>query len=409
MKRKLIHISLSPNLEKDDFLLAKSLLKSPARWLKGGSLKALEKEFKTLYPNSLVLFFDSGRSALYFLLKNLELQNQKIALQAFTCLVVPNSIKWAGALPYYLDIDESLNLDPENLKAKLKENFKVVIVQHTFGIPAQLDKIIQLTEENNLFLIEDCAHSLGAKYQNKLVGGFGEASIFSFGRGKVISSVSGGALILNNPSLFDKFISAYQKLNYPPKSWVFKILLHPIITWFVKNHYNFNGKVLLEISKLIKLFPLELTEKEKKGEQPLNFCYKMPNAIALLALNQVRKLDKFNKHRQEIAKIYKSSLVLSPQKINENSDPIFLRYYLQREHPERIIELAKKENIILGDWYNSVIAPVQKRLDRWGYHYGMCPKAEILALQSLNLPTNISTTKEDALRIVEFLQKFKKL
>ncbi len=86
-------------------------------------------------------------------------------MQAFTCNAVSNPIFWAGAKPIYVDIDETYNMDPADLKNKISSKTKAVIVQHTFGVPAQIEKIQEICKKNKLILIEDMAHALGSKYQ----------------------------------------------------------------------------------------------------------------------------------------------------------------------------------------------------------------------------------------------------
>ena len=84
-------------------------------------------------PNNMVLF-ESGRVAQYFLLKALGIgQGDEVIIQAFTCVAVPNSIIWTGAKPIYVDIDESLNMDPKKLEKLINKKTKAVIWQSTFG------------------------------------------------------------------------------------------------------------------------------------------------------------------------------------------------------------------------------------------------------------------------------------
>ena len=76
-------------------------------------------------------------------------------------------------------------------RKKITPKTKAIIVQHTFGIPANMNQLVVFAKKHGLYLIEDCAHSLGATYQGKKVGSFGDAAFFSFGRDKVVSSVWG--------------------------------------------------------------------------------------------------------------------------------------------------------------------------------------------------------------------------
>ncbi|OQX00669.1 hypothetical protein BWK69_00990, partial [Candidatus Parcubacteria bacterium A4] len=211
---KPISISLSPNTERDDVWLAFKLLFG---WWSakndGLMVEKLEEEFRKELGVKYAIAFNSGRSSLMAILNSLEIEKgSEILLQAFTCNAVPNPVLWSGLKPIFVDCDEkTFNINPDNLKRKITPQSKAVIVQHTFGLPADLDEISKICKENNLILIEDCAHSLGAIYKGKKVGMFGKASFFSFSRDKVISSVYGGMVATNDEGLAQKLKQKQKK------------------------------------------------------------------------------------------------------------------------------------------------------------------------------------------------------
>ncbi len=198
MFRKPITISLSPNTEADDVFLAVKTIIQPLLWKTGKATSDAEQWFRNYFSVEQAVSFNSGRSALLAILKAFGIgEGDEVLVQAFTCVAVPNSVLWAGAKPVFVDIDATLNMDPKDAEKKITKNTKALIVQHTFGVPAQMDKIIALAKKHHLILIEDCAHALGATYKGKKVGTFGDAAFFSFGRDKVVSSVFGGMAIIN--------------------------------------------------------------------------------------------------------------------------------------------------------------------------------------------------------------------
>src|SRR3989344_4052642 len=215
---KPISISLSPNVEKDDVALAWKLLFQPWKWKRGKAIKELENKFKEYLGVKYAFSFNSGRSAFFAILKALDLEGgTDVLLQAFTCNAVPNPVLWANLNPVYVDCGEDFNIDISKLKDE-RLNGKVLLVQHTFGLPVNMDKIMgivkgsesfsqgekSLPRQNNLTLIEDCAHALGAEFNNQKVGTFGKASFFSFSRDKVISSVYGGMAVTNDDEIGQK-------------------------------------------------------------------------------------------------------------------------------------------------------------------------------------------------------------
>ena len=302
MSVKPISISLSPNVESDDVKLALGLSFLPWKWKNGQSIKKLEQSFKEYLNVKYSFGFNSGRSGLMVILKSLNLEKGAgVLTQAFTCNAAVNPILWLGLKPVYVDCNkDDFNIDTESLEEILEKdkekNIKAIIVQHTFGLPAEMDKILSIAQKNNLILIEDCAHSLGAEYKDHKVGTFGKVAFFSFSRDKIISSVYGGMVVTNDNQLAKNIKENQESLNFPNRPWIFQQLLHPVLLSFIiLPIYNFInlGKIFLILSQWFHILSKAVHWKEKIGERPSYFPKKMPNALAVLALNQFQKLEKY--------------------------------------------------------------------------------------------------------------------
>ena len=417
---KPISISLSPNTEKDDIRLAWKLIFSSQKWKSGNAIIKLEGVFRNYFRINQAISFNSGRSALLAILKSLDLNDgDEVLFQAFTCNAVVNPIIWAGLKPVYVDCDEeTFNIDIFDLKKKITPRSRVVIVQHTFGLPADLPWISEICQENNLILIEDCAHSLGADYElpapsfeGKKVGTLAKAAFFSFSRDKVISSVYGGMVITNDDMLANKLREFQREIGFPSYFWIFQQLLHPIImNWLILPTYRLFGKYLLVLFQWSHILSKAVHWKEKRGLMPDYFPKALPNGLAALALNQFGKLERFNNHRRKIAFSYYQwlqdssfDLPVDPQNVKQ----VFLRFTLKTPLAHKIIKKAWRKNILIGDWYTSPIAPADTRLEKMGYSLGSCPVAERLAKETLNLPTHINISDSEVQKIIEFLKTFK--
>lgn len=432
-------------------------------WKNGKYIKQAEAELQKYLGVKEVFSFYNGRTALYYALKFAGVgEGDEVIIQAYTCVSVPNAIIEAGAKPIYCDIDESLNLDPNELAKKITDKTKAVIVQHTFGNPARIDEIKEILKNyqprasidkfifqdtclrkipptpplqkgggaGKIILIEDCAHSLGAKYNNKLVGTFGDISMFSFGRDKVISSVNGGMLCVNNISIGDSHLKGdchLSHLSFPPYYLIVQNLLYPILATISLKWYNKGkvGKGIMYAAKKLKLIPLILSNREKNGMR--FFCeknirmsricscgfaqqitYKMPNVLAYLFLHQFEKLDEHNAHRRKIAGYYNEALrgtEINTPKVWDGSEPVYLRYTVLTENAGKIMKEARKKDIYLGDWYRNVIAPVGVNLTRVVYEQNSCSKAEKYAEMTLNLPNHSGIDLEDAGRAADVLME----
>lgn len=403
---KPISISLSPNTERDDVWLTWKLVFQCWRWKRGKAIERLEQEFKKYLGVKYAFTFNSGRSALMAILKSLELSSKdEVLAQAFTCNAAVNPVLWVGAKLVYVDCDENnFNIDTEDLKRKIGLKSKVLIVQHTFGLPAEMDKVLDVAKQNNLILIEDCAHCLGAKLLSQKMGTFGKAAFFSFSRDKVISSVYGGMVVTNDDNLGAKLFEFQQEIKYPSYCWILQQLMHPILMNFlILPTYRILGKYLLVFFQWLKILSKAVHWKEKQGQKPSYFPKKMPNSLALLALNQFKKLEKFNQHRREIANFYYENLRDSSFKLPPKDNSIFLRFTIKHPKVHDIIKKMWSKNILIGDWYTSPIAPDDTDLAKLQYKTGTCPKAEKLAKLTLNLPTHINISKKEAQKIIQCL------
>jgi len=411
--KKSIFISLSPNIQKDDFVLALKLLFMPWKWKKGMALERLESDFKRFLNIKHVFVFSSGRISFLAILRALGLKrDDEVLIQGLTCNAVVNPILWSGLKPVFVDIDkQTLNFDFEELEKKITNKTKVILLQHTFGLPADIDRISAICREHNIILLEDCAHSLGAEHNGKKIGSFGKASFFSFGRDKVISSVYGGFVATNDNELAEKIKTIQENFDYPSRLWIFQQLLHPVLNeLLIKPFYGFFGlgRWILLLFQKTHILSKAVSKKEKVGERAGYLFKKMPNGLAILALNQFKKLDKIIKHQKDIVFLYKQGLVDMDLDFSlDKQGRIYIRYpiLVKKGETDDILKQARKQKIFLNDgWRKAVVVPLDTDQRKMGYRRGICPVAEDIANRIINLPTHIGITKENAEKIVNFLK-----
>lgn len=417
-QQKPIFVSLSPNVEKDDILLALKLIFQPWKWKRSEAPETcsrnIEREFRDFLDVKYAFAFNSGRSALMAILESLNLEKgSEVLIQAFTCNAAVNPISWSGLKPVFVEIErETLNIDPQDLKKKITPKSRVVMVQHTFGLPAKMNEILEVCREHNLILIEDCAHSLGAKYRGQKIGTFGRASFFSFGRDKVISSVYGGIAVTSDEELAEKINQFQKNCLYPSRAWIFQQLLHPVLTkLIIMPLYRFGelGRAKLLALQKLKILSKAVSQKEKKGKKPHYLPRKMPEALAWLALHQFKKLQKFNHHRQRIAKFYDQQISRARFLLPFSAPGrIYMRYPLlvKEGNTDVILGKARRQKIFLDNgWRKTPIVPPDTDLKKMQYREGSCPQAERVAQEILNLPTHINVSFQDAKRIAGFLKQ----
>ena len=131
-------------------------------------------------------------------------KGDEVILPSQTHVATAHSIEITGAKPIFVDSDDAQtgNIDIKKIKKKINSRTKAICVVHFLGKPVDMDKISKLTKKHNLYLIEDCALALGAKFKNKHVGTYGDFSAFSFYPAKHITTADGGMLGIKKKVLF---------------------------------------------------------------------------------------------------------------------------------------------------------------------------------------------------------------
>lgn len=181
-------------------------------------------------------YFYQGRVALYALLKALGVgqgRSDEVVVQAYTCPSVIEPILGVGATAVLSDVNCSLNMGAAELKRCVTQNTKAVVVQHTFGRPAEIDDLLRVTERSRIAVIEDCCHVTEADYKGRPVGSFGDAAIFSFGAGKPMALGCGGAAVVNSPGLAQTMREMYGSFSRPSARSEVAIAAAETLRWIV--------------------------------------------------------------------------------------------------------------------------------------------------------------------------------
>lgn len=356
-----------------------------------------------------IYFFFKGRIALFAILKAIGLnKDDEVILPGFTCVVVPNAIIYLGGKPVYVDISpENYNIDPSKIEEKITKKTRAVIAQHTFGIPADMVKILEIAKKNNLIVIEDSCHALGSKYNGLDVGTFGDAAFFSSQWSKPVTTGLGGWAIVNNLELKERIDRIYPQFIQPASSEVFRLkiqyliyskLFRPSLFWFIQDAYRIFSRFGIMIGSS--------TNTELKCEMPNGYKKKMSDWQKDLLLKKLNDLEKVLKHRKWLTSLYQDQLRQRGIKIMslpENYDPVLLRYPLLVKNKIKVISEARQKRIEIGDWFVSPIHPNLENWERIRYRKGTCPIAEEICENIVNLPTHYNITEEVALNIVNFI------
>ncbi len=184
----------------------------PFRWYGTGSeppkkVATLEREFAARMQTRYALAVTSGTAALQTAVNALGIgPGDEVILPAWTWHSCYAAIVLAGALPVFAEIDESFDIDPSDIEHRITPQTKLIMAVHLQGCPADMDRILPIARKHGVRVLEDCAQSVGANYKGKPVGSMGDIGIYSLQLNKTITAGEGGAVVTNDPILFERGI-----------------------------------------------------------------------------------------------------------------------------------------------------------------------------------------------------------
>lgn len=168
-------------------------------------VQEFESAFKSRFNFTNALAVSSGTAALKIGLKSLGIgPGDEVILPCFTFVASAEAVIECGALPIFVDVDESLNICPESATAKIGERTKAIMAVHMLGVAANLAQLRELCSLHNLFLVEDVAWGCGGSYHEEYLGSFGDVAAFSFDFAKTITTGEGGMVVCKDPVIAKK-------------------------------------------------------------------------------------------------------------------------------------------------------------------------------------------------------------
>ena len=359
------------------------------------SRELLLDEVYKLFKFKKGFLFGSARSSLFSLLKTLNYdKGSEVLVTGFTCEVVPNAVINAGYTPIYVDINPiNYCMDPIIVEKLITEKTKVIIIQHTFGIPAEIEKLIDIAKKHNLYIIEDCAVSLGSKYKGKLTGTFGDASIFSFELSKTITSCRGGMLLLNtnNDTIIKNMEEFYKNVPEQKRFQKLKTLFQLGISGVLyRPGVYILGKYIIALLFKLRIFSFSTTITEEKAKLPLNYLLRLSDSQARIILRQYLRINILIEKKLIIKNYYLKILenYLNKEFINivSSNDVVLLRFPFLTKKRIQLKSYFEHINVELGFWFTAPLSSESIDHTLFCYKWGSCPEAEKISKMIVNLP-----------------------
>ena len=341
-----------------------------SNWIssQGEYIKLFERSFCDYLCVDHSLTATSGTTALHLAIVAMGIgPGDEVIVPDLTFGASANAVIHAGAKPVMVDVNSyTWTMDPDVIEKKITERTCAIMPVHLYGYPCDMDPIMKIARKHNLFVIEDCAEALGAKYKGKHVGTIGDVGCFSFFANKVITTGEGGMVTTNNQDFFDK-------MN------------------LLKNH--------------------GMSPEKRYWHFYAGFNYRMTNLQAAVGLAQMESIHDFISNRRKMAECYHhelgniSGITLPPEA--EWTENIYWLYSVLIDEQKLGVTRDELAESLLDYgietrpfFYPLHIQPAYRQ-----YRHGNCPVSEKLSLQGLSLPASNHNCLKDVHRVCDTLKK----
>lgn len=364
-------------------------------------LDKFARELREYFKVKNCFLVSSGRAALTLLLRVLKKIRNKdeVIIPAYTCFSVPSAIARAGLKISLCDISlENLNLEKKKLTRLINNNTLAVLPVYHYGLAHDISEIIELCRESKVFVIEDVAQGMGAKFANSYLGIFGDAGFFSLGRGKNITTVEGGVIISQDEeisSLLQQELFNLRKnsgFEFFLKMLLYKIFLNPHLYWIPE-----------------KIPYLELGESKFSLEFALS---SLSEYQAKLGIHLLRRLEEINRIRIKNAE-YMTSALKDSDKISLLTSPpqaysIYLRLpilFKDIAEREKTYNSLRRRNLGVSKMYPTSLEKIP------GIENYLVPNSSDLSNSNLvektllTLPTHQFLSQGDPDKIIEVIKE----
>ncbi len=361
---------------------------------------AFEKSLSEMFGCKTYLT-DSGKSALYLVLKAaraLHPHKQEVIVPDYTCWSVPSAIVKAGLKVHPVDIDpNTLSLAPGALEQAVNDSTLAVIHAHLFGIPGAIDNSERICHEQGVILIDDAAQGMGAAIDGQPLGSYGDVGILSFGRGKTITTLHGGAALIRNSDLANNVEKIYREECLTPSAGDIAVKLQLAAYKILFSRYLYWVPDSLPLLKL--------------GNTVFDSSFPATRLAENLAARGMMMLDSLSKiveSRNRCATLYETRLrgaqsIALPTPVAK-AKPAFIRFPVKLTNVDvRRYILEKGHNLGISAMYPGTVSSIGALKPYMADSVASCPEAENLAKELVTLPVHHKISERDIRQVCDFL------
>ncbi|HWF60261.1 MAG TPA: DegT/DnrJ/EryC1/StrS family aminotransferase [Nitrospira sp.] len=375
------------------------LLCAPLGLLSGVKYRnQLREDLKERFSAHAVFVLSSGKAALTLILKALAAgsRRRRVVIPAYTCFSVPSAIVKADLEVVLCDVDpETLDFKFDELKSVVNDDVLCVLPTHLFGFTVDVARTKQLCREHRVVVVEDAAQAMGAQSSVGPAGTMGDVAFFSLGRGKNLTSGTGGIILSFSPALTELIEAEYRQVPEPPVreiicNWVetvlMKVFIHPGLYWFPAG-LPFLG---LGETKFYTDFPI----------------FRMDEMRACLLQGWSDRLDQSNRGRRASAHRLMEDLGLGGRDVrtSASSESVYLRLpLLMRDHSakESICKRSREVGAGISPNYPTTIQEIPQLADRIAVR--LVPGAQDIVERLVTVPTHCFVEQQDIRKLNRIL------
>lgn len=368
-------------------------------------VKSFEIGFSKIVGSGNCVSYASGRMGFYDLMKSLDIgYGDEVILLGATCAVMSSAVLRTGAIPVYSDIDpNTFGSSAIGIESCITRKTKMIVAQHSFGIPCDIEKIQNIASSKNIFLLEDCALTLGSSVSGIVVGNFGNAAIFSTDHSKPINTMIGGMVYSKDKKLITTLRLSRDLCNDIPLEKQNSLWRQFLIEKMFCNAKRLGLMRFINLLQIISRKLFNLTDPFLSSDYNLNvanieypYPSKMPTFLAQLGLYEISRWESTSSYRKEV---FESILRLVNQSNIKEHLPLSYEDTSLDIIPLRFVWSEKKGSLrrdsfssfinVNWTWFMQPIVSTKLPLYKFRYINESCPLSELIGKGMVNLPCNI--------------------
>lgn len=332
---------------------------------KGKFIREFEEKFANYLQVSHAATVSNGTVALHLAMLVLGIgPGDEVIVPTLTYIASVNAISYTGATPVFVDsLMDTWQMDPADVKKKITPKTKAILAVHLYGHPCDMDALMGICNDHNVFLIEDCAEAIGSKYKGQYVGGFGDIATFSFFGNKTITTGEGGMVVTNDETLHDRLV-----------------------------HFRGQG----------------LAKHREYWHDIIGYNYRMTNICAAIGLAQLERVAELIQQKRQIADRYKEYISNPEIQFHNEDKNVFHTYWMCSILVDKPVDRDKLRQQLASNSIETrpLFYPVHT-MPMYSRQFQKHRVAENLGWRGINLPSYPGLTNSQIEQICKIINNYK--